>query len=164
MDNLKYVRQQGRDAKKQNDASVDDTSVSPITAHDCPYGPGDNRDAWLAGFGGAEEPIEQVDTSEPSSDDVRDVAPETVREGKVKDDDGEATKVVVTTTGTGETSLVTKTELANPEASDTVPNPSTTIGDPAASTNPANVQHVDDDTGRSDKAPKGAPATGRAKK
>lgn len=146
MDNLKHVRQQGRDAKKHNEDNDGDTGVTQITEHECPYGPGENRDAWMAGFGGQQEAVEQVNTSKPSSDDVRDVAPETVRKGAKpkKGHEGDATKAVVGTTGNGETSLVTKTELADPEASDLVPTPSTIIGDPAASTNPASVQDTKD--------------------
>jgi hypothetical protein len=180
MDNLKHVRQQGRDAKKANDDNRDDkgnvidTSKTIFTEHDCPYGPGDTRDAWLAGFGGQEEPQEQADTSKPTTQDVRtDAQPETVREGAkpkrgakkgaAAKTDAEPTKTVVETTGNAETSLVTKVVPVDPQASDRVPTPETVIGDPAASQGPndGNVQHADDATGRTDGAPEGTKATGQ---
>lgn len=180
MDDLKHVRQQGRDAKKANDDNTDkdgrtiDTSKTIFSEHDCPYGPGDARDAWLAGFGGQEEAVEQVDTSPATTQDVRtDAKVETVREGakpkKAAKGKGaqaaaaDKTKVVTDVTGTGETSLVTKVVPENPEQSDRVPTPETVIGDPAASTGPndASVQHADDATGRTDGAPEGTKATGQ---
>jgi hypothetical protein len=60
MSNLKHIRQQGLEAKKANDDNTDkdgnviDTGVRITTVQDCPYGPGENRDAWMAGFGGRE--------------------------------------------------------------------------------------------------------------
>lgn len=150
MDNLKHVRQQGRDAKKHNDDNTDkdgnviDTGVRNFTAHDCPYGPGDNRDAWIAGFGGQEEAVEQVDATKPTTQDVRPRGnTETVREGakpkkagkgKAGEGAADATKVTQDVTGTGETSLVTKTEQRDPQASDSLSGAAeSVIGDPAAS-------------------------------
>ncbi len=159
MDNLKHVRQQGRDAKKRNDDNTDakgnviDTGITMLSAHDCPYGPGELRDAWMAGFGGQQEAVEQVDTSPASSEDVRtDVTAEQVREGakpKKGKKAADQTKVVTDVTGTGETSLQTRVVPANPEASDQVPAPETIIGDPAASQGPgdANVMHPDESAG-----------------
>lgn len=153
MDNLKHVRQQGRDAKKHNDENTDkdgnviDTGVRNFTAHDCPYGPGDNRDAWMAGFGGEEEAIEQVDTSTATTQDVRPKGDtDTVRKGAKPKAAGkgkgaqagqgaaDATKVVTDVTGTGETSLKTQVQQADPQAADTTGGAAeTTIGDPAGS-------------------------------
>lgn len=180
MDNLKHIRQQGRDAKKANDdntgedGKIIDTGKVTFSEHDCPYGPGDARDAWIAGFGGQEETVEQADTSTATTQDVRPAGnTETVREGakpkkgaKAKGAQAAAadkTKVVTDVTGNGETSLVTKVVPENPEASDRVPTPETVIGDPAASTGPndGNVQHADDATGRTDGAPANAKATGQ---
>jgi len=178
MESLKHVRQQGRDAKKANDdntgadGKIVDATKQTFSEHDCPYGPGDARDAWLAGFGGQEEAIEQANTSEPTTDDVRPAGnTETVREGakpkgrgrKAQEAAADKTKVVTDVTGNGETSLVTKVVPENPEASDRVPTPETVIGDPAASQGPndGNVQHADDETGRTDGAPKGTKATGQ---
>jgi len=181
MDNLKHIRQQGRDAKAANDENTDakgniiDTGKTTFSEHDCPYGPGDARDAWIAGFGGQEEPIEQADTSKPTTEDVRPKGQtETVREGAkpkkgskaAKDaaaNAGDKTKVVTDVTGNGETSLVTKVVPVDPEASDRVPTPETVIGDPAASQGPndGNVQHADDATGRTDGVPDNAKATGQ---
>lgn len=176
MDNLKHVRQQGRDAKKANDDNRDkdgnliDTSQKTFTEHDCPYGPGDTRDAWIAGFGGQEEAVEQADTSKPTTDDIRPTGnTDQVRDGKKPKkgkDAADQTKVVTDVTGTGETSLQTKVEQANPEQSDQVPTPSTTIGDPAASVAPtdAKVQEADPATGRSDSRGKKSEATGHGTK
>lgn len=154
MDSLKHVRQQGRDAKKHNDDNTDkdgnviDTGVRNFTAHDCPYGPGDNRDAWMAGFGGQEEDVEQVDTSKATTQDVRPKGnTETVKEGakpkkagrgkKAGEGAADATKVVTDVTGTGETSLVTGTQQRDPQAADTTGGAAeSVIGDPGASTVP----------------------------
>lgn len=175
MDDLKHVRQQGRDAKKLNDDNAGNSGFAQITAHDCPYGPGDQRDAWLAGLGGQEEAQEQANTSTATTDDVRPNGnTETVREGakpkgskKAKAQQAkDATKTVTDVTGTGETSLVTKVQQVDPQASDRVPAPETVIGDPSASQGPndANVQHADEATGRTDGAPDNAQATGNAVK
>lgn len=179
MDNLKHIRQQGRDAKKHNDdntgkdGKIIDTGLNTLSEHDCPYGPGDLRDAWIAGFGGQEEPIEQADTSTATTEDVRPKGnTETVREpakpkrgskaAKDAKGPGDATKVVTDVTGNGETSLVTKVVPVDPLKSDQVPTPETVLGDPAASQGPndGNVQHVNDETGRSDDAPGNVKATG----
>ena len=150
MDNLKHVRQQGRDAKKANDDNTDekgnqiDTSLRRFSEHDCPYGPGDNRDAWIAGFGGQEEAIEQADTSKATTEDVRPAGKtDTVREGKkprakkgqtAQEAAADQTKSVTDVTGTGETSLKTTTQQADPQASDALGGaPQSVIGDPAAS-------------------------------
>lgn len=154
-ENLAPIRAQGREAKRLND-----DEGGTFSEHSCPYGPGANRDAWLAGFGGAAEEIRQVDTSTPNTDDVREETPKVVKEGskgkgsaKSKTEAAKnATAVTTDVTGTGETALVTRVEPANPELTDTVPNPETIIGDPAASTSPAEVQHVDDATGDSVKS------------
>lgn len=130
MDGLKHVRQQGRDAKKANDDNTDkngepiNTSLRRFSEHDCPYGPGDARDAWIAGFGGQEEAIEQVDTSKPTTQDVRPTGDtETVRKPKkpkakkgqtAQEAAADQTKVVTDVTGTGETSLQTKVEQTDP--------------------------------------------------
>lgn len=173
MDTLKHVRQQGRDAKKNNDDNAGNAAATIVSAHDCPYGPGEMRDAWLAGFGGQEEAVEQVDTSTATTDDVRPTGnTDTVKEGakpkgtkaaKAKQAK-EAVTVTTDVTGTGETALKTKVEPTNPELSDRVPTPSTVLGDPTSSQGPndANVMKVDEATGRTDGAPEGAPATGKA--
>lgn len=140
MDNLKHVRAQGREAKRLNDEENHN-----ITAHNCPYGPGDNRDAWMAGFGGEEEAVEQVDTSQPTTEDVRTETAKTVRAApkgksrgkKAAGKDGNPatgadaigkTTVRTDTTGTGETALTTKVESSGEAASGI----ETTVGDPAA--------------------------------
>lgn len=153
MGNLKHVRQQGRDAKKHNDDNTDkdgnviDTGVRNFTAHDCPYGPGDNRDAWMAGFGGQGEDVEQVDTSTATTQDVRPkgdttkvkegAKPKKAGKGKAGEGAADATKVVTDVTGTGETSLQTKVEQRDPQAADTTGGAAETIiGDPAGSKAP----------------------------
>ncbi len=141
MDNLKHIRAQGREAKRLNDEENHN-----ITAHNCPYGPGDNRDAWMAGFGGEEEAVEQVDTSQPTTEDVRTEPAKTVRKAPAKkssrskkaaDKDGDPatgadaigdTTVRTETTGTGETALKTTVESSGEAASGI----KTTVGDPAA--------------------------------
>lgn len=156
MDNLKPVREQGREAKRLNEEEGS-PHAGTFSAHSCPYGPGDNRDAWLAGFGGQDEEVKQVDTSTPSADDVRTETAKTVKESakpkgskKAKAEAAkDATTVSTETTGTGETSLVTKVAPTNPELGDQVPTPETVIGDPAASTNPAAAQTVDEESGDS---------------
>jgi hypothetical protein len=149
MDNLKQVRQQGRDAKTLNEG--EGAEAGALSAHSCPYGPGEMRDAWLAGFGGQGETVEQVDTSTQSSDDIRTETPKTVKEGakprgskNAKDQAAKAATTVSTqTTGTGETALKTVVVPTNPELSDQVPTPETVVGDPAASTNPVAVKPAD---------------------
>jgi hypothetical protein len=39
-------------AAAHNKEHEGDTAFNVLSAYDCPYGPGDNRDAWLEGFGG----------------------------------------------------------------------------------------------------------------
>lgn len=139
MDNLKHIRAQGREAKRLNDEENHN-----ITAHNCPYGPGDNRDAWMAGFGGQEEAVEQVDTSQPTTEDVRTETAKPVRKAPAKkssrgkkaagdqpatgaDAIGDTT-VRTDVTGTGETALTTKVTSEGEAASGI----ETTVGDPAA--------------------------------
>lgn len=135
MDNLKDVRAQGREAKR-----INDEENGTLTAHDCPYGPGETRDAWIAGFGGQAEAVEQVNTSTANTSDVRSETPATVRapakpRGGSKAAKTEAAKdaTTVTTglTGTAETSLQTTVAPTAPELAETV------IGDPAAGTSAA---------------------------
>lgn len=135
------VTDQGKEARKLHD---DDSSPLTILPQDCPYGPGDLRDAWMKGYGASKEEVLQADTSEPTTQDVRtDARPKTVREGAIprrsggrgkKADAGPAaTKVSTETTGNAETSLVTKSGEAQPEQSSS-PGGSvtTTVGDPRA--------------------------------
>lgn len=132
-----HARDQGAMAAEIND---DDTNNS-VLPHDCPYGPGELRDAWMAGAGFAKEEVRQVDTSEATTADVRREPAKTVREapkgrsrskrGKGRGGSKSAAKTAVTTTTTGnaETSLVTKTAAAKPEESATT-NVETKLGDP----------------------------------
>lgn len=145
MSDLKPVRAQGAAAKALNESGE-----AVIRQEDCPYGPGENRDAWIAGFGGVAETVEQVDTSTPSDDTVRYEVAETVKEPKGKKTKASAkdAKTVRTdTSGTAETSLKTVATATNPELADTVPVPEVVVGDPAASTSPAETSTPVDSDG-----------------
>ncbi|MFX7476302.1 hypothetical protein ABTJ13_19385, partial [Acinetobacter baumannii] len=69
-----------------------------LSEYDCPYGPGENRDDWMGGFGAKGEKTEEpnIPGATTPADDTREV-----RKGKK----GAETKAVVKPTGTGETSL-----------------------------------------------------------
>lgn len=132
-----HARDQGAAARELNDDDSNNTQVLP---HDCPYGPGERRDAWMEGAGFPKEEVEQVDTSTPNTDDVRIEPPKTVREapkrrssrkgkGKAKASAGDRTKVSTATTGNAETALVTKTGTAKPEEASQA-NIETKLGDP----------------------------------
>lgn len=141
---VSHAREQGKMAAEIND---DDTNNS-VLPHDCPYGPGELRDAWMAGAGFPQEEVRQVDTSTANTDDVRREPAETVRKapasrsrggkgrggkgrGKSAGDKtaGDKTAVTTDTTGNAETSLVTKTASAKPEEASTT-NVETKLGDP----------------------------------
>ncbi len=109
------IRAQGAEAKKQE-----------LTEFDCPYGPGENRDAWMAGFGGKTEEVRQPPAPKPSADDQ--AKGEVVRKGKK----GAETAAVQKLAPGGETSLVTTTETADPTQADG-PAGEVVIGDPSAS-------------------------------
>lgn len=109
------IRAQGAEAKKQE-----------LTEFDCPYGPGENRDAWMAGFGGKTEEVRQPAPPPPSSDDQANG--NVVRKGKK----GAKTAAVQKPAPGGETSLVTSTETADPTQADG-PAGDVVLGDPSAS-------------------------------
>lgn len=116
----KEATAQGREAKKLE-----------LTEFDCPYGPGENRDAWMSGFGAKKEAVEDSteDAVRAASASAPDAAAKTVRKG-AKDAE---TKAVTKPTGNAETAIVTATESAKPEDSESI-NAEAVIGDPAAST------------------------------
>lgn len=139
---LEHVTAQGEAAREIND---DDTNNS-VLPHDCPYGPGEKRDAWMRGAGFPVEETRQVDTSTANTDDVRREPAETVREapksrsrgGKGRGGSkrsgsrkpaGDKTAVTTDVTGNAETALVTKTGTAKPEEASTT-NIETKLGDP----------------------------------
>ncbi len=58
------IREQGQSARKNFDEGLVDSlnadqkkeAAANYASVNCPYGPGDNQDEWLAGFGGAAAP------------------------------------------------------------------------------------------------------------
>lgn len=165
--NIQHVRAQGREARKLND----DDSSTMILPQDCPYGPGENRDAWLEAYHAPKEEVLQADTSKPTTQDVRrDAPPETVRKGakprrsggKPRRSGGKgkrgkpappATKVSTETTGTGETALKTKAGDADPTQLDR-PSLTNVVGDPAAAEGDrtaANPKAADNQPGAAEK-------------
>lgn len=112
------VRAQGAQAKELG-----------LTAFDCPYGPGENRDDWFAGAGFKDGDAKQVDPprASVSTDDGR-----TTKKGKK----GADAAPVVRPTGTGETSVTTVNETADPQQGDGG-GATVTLGDPSASTTAA---------------------------
>ena len=131
----KHARQQGADALKM---TKDADNPQVFTALDCPYGPGDARDAWLAGFGGAKEEVRQVDTSTATTDDVRREPAKVVRKaakasgskrgGRGGKKGQPKTSVETRTTGTGETAVETHVATdANASAGTGI---DATVGDP----------------------------------
>lgn len=138
----KHARQQGAEARKLTE---DENTNERFLPQDCPYGPGELADAWLAGYGSPDEEVEQVDTSTGTTDDVRREQAKQVRKGgKAKRSGGgkrgspakvvdQPVKASTRTTGNAETSLPTTRGPANPEQADTV-NVETKLGDPAGGT------------------------------
>lgn len=134
--NPSHARRQGAEARKLTE---DESTNDRFLPQDCPYGPGELADAWLAGYGAPEEAVEQVDTSEPTTDDVRREPAKQVRKGgkarrgskrkggaKLVD---QPVKASTNTTGNAETSLPTTRAPAKPDESATT-NVETTLGDP----------------------------------
>lgn len=135
----KHARAQGVQARQLTD---DDSNNERFFPQDNPYGPGELADAWSAGFGSGKEEVEQVDTSEPTTDDVRREPAKQVRKGSGgarrgrgndKPSKGKSrktpTKASTTTTGTAETALETHRTVAEPSEAGQ-PNLDSTLGDP----------------------------------
>lgn len=135
----KHARRQGAEARKLTE---DESTNDRFLPQDCPYGPGELADAWLAGYGAPEEAVDQVDTSEANTDVVRREPAKQVRKGgkargsrrkggaKVVD---QPTKATTSTTGNAETSLPTTRGPAQPEQAATE-NVTEKLGDPRGGT------------------------------
>ena len=130
-----HAREQGRMAAKMT-KDRDDPNV--FTQHDCPYGPGEHRDAWIAGFSGDKEETRQVDSSTPTTADVRTETSKVVSKGAARKGRSGGkrgsrkgqpkTNVETQLTGTAETALETHVK-SDPNASEGG-GIDTTLGDP----------------------------------
>lgn len=115
------VRAQGAEAKK-----------AKLSALDCPYGPGENRDAWMSGFGA---PKEEVEVVTPNRVAAANETTTTVRKGAAAKKGQETTKVVTRPAPGAETALETVT-VTDAENGDGVGGEAV-IGDPSKSTTAA---------------------------
>ena len=123
----KEARAQGAEAKKLK-----------LSEFDNPYGPGENHDAWRAGFGVGKDAVEEpnIEGATAPHDDTRQVrkgaAPKKGKKGETAD----GAKAVVKPTGTGETAVTTVQETAEPREGEGS-GAEVTVGDPNASTTAA---------------------------
>lgn len=121
----KEARAQGAEAKKLE-----------LSALDCPYGPGENRDAWMEGAGFGKDGTEQVETPPPADPaSTTNVVREPKKKGKGKDAP-DPTKAVTRPTPNAETSLQTVTQTAEPQEGEGA-GAEAVIGDPSQSTTAA---------------------------
>lgn len=140
----KEIRDQGRQAKKIADDQIpgdvkgkdaESAYYSGQASSNCPYGPGDNRDAWMNGFGGVpEETVKQTDAVATATAQAN--TAKTVKKGGKKNSTtietrpakgGEGAQETVATTGANTASLGGGTTGAEVDLND--PSKSTTAAE-----------------------------------